>query len=394
MKDYPSRNINKKERKNMTEVKKEVSKKTETVKKSFQLPELKDLLQAGAHFGHKKSAWNPRMKKYIYDERNGIHIIDLVKTLEKLEEALKKLSKASSKGNILIVGTKGQAATIVQKVATENGMFYINRRWPGGLFTNFDGIKRSVEGLIKMEEKLARGGEGLVKKEILLMKKDVERLNRMYQGIKFMDKLPEAIIVIDSKIEENAIKEAINMHIPIIALIDTNCNPDLIDYPVPANDDSLKSIDLFVGLFGKVVAESQKALSVISLRRNHIATLERLSREYEEERERQIQMENEERERMRALRDGKIKESVQGSLIRVVKKEKDIDADIIAAEAVKEKEDSKSVEELGLSARIVKSLVDSGIVNVGMLKTLSKDELADIKGIGAKAVEDILKAIK
>lgn len=378
----------------MTEVKKEVSKKTETVKKSFQLPELKDLLQAGAHFGHKKSAWNPRMKKYIYDERNGIHIIDLVKTLEKLEEALKKLSKASSKGNILIVGTKGQAATIVQKVATENGMFYINRRWPGGLFTNFDGIKRSVEGLIKMEEKLARGGEGLVKKEILLMKKDVERLNRMYQGIKFMDKLPEAIIVIDSKIEENAIKEAINMHIPIIALIDTNCNPDLIDYPVPANDDSLKSIDLFVGLFGKVVAESQKALSVISLRRNHIATLERLSREYEEERERQIQMENEERERMRALRDGKIKESVQGSLIRVVKKEKDIDADIIAAEAVKEKEDSKSVEELGLSARIVKSLVDSGIVNVGMLKTLSKDELADIKGIGAKAVEDILKAIK
>ena len=342
----------------------------------------------------KKSAWNPRMKKYIYDERNGIHIIDLVKTLEKLEEALKKLSKASSKGNILIVGTKGQAATIVQKVATENGMFYINRRWPGGLFTNFDGIKRSVEGLIKMEEKLARGGEGLVKKEILLMKKDVERLNRMYQGIKFMDKLPEAIIVIDSKIEENAIKEAINMHIPIIALIDTNCNPDLIDYPVPANDDSLKSIDLFVNLFGKVVAESQKALSVISLRRDHIATLERLSREYEEERERQIKMENEERERMRALRDGKIKESAQGSLIRVVKKEKDIDADIIAAEAVKEKEDSKSVEELGLSARIVKSLVDSGIVNVGMLKTLSKDELADIKGIGAKAVEDILKAIK
>ena len=378
----------------MTEVKKEVSKKTETVKKSFQLPELKDLLQAGAHFGHKKSAWNPRMKKYIYDERNGIHIIDLVKTLEKLEEALKKLSKASSKGNILIVGTKGQAATIVQKVATENGMFYINRRWPGGLFTNFDGIKRSVEGLIKMEEKLARGGEGLVKKEILLMKKDVERLNRMYQGIKFMDKLPEAIIVIDSKIEENAIKEAINMHIPIIALIDTNCNPDLIDYPVPANDDSLKSIDLFVNLFGKVVAESQKALSVISLRRDHIATLERLSREYEEERERQIKMENEERERMRALRDGKIKESVQGSLIRVVKKEKDIDADIIAAEAVKEKEDSKSVEELGLSARIVKSLVDSGIVNVGMLKTLSKDELGDIKGIGAKTVEDILKAIK
>ncbi len=378
----------------MEQTTKKVSEKTKTVNKSFQLPELKDLLQAGAHFGHKKSAWNPRMKKYIYDERNGIHIIDLVKTLEKLEEALKKLSKASSKGNILIVGTKGQAATIVQKVATENGMFYINRRWPGGLFTNFDGIKKSVEGLIKMEEKLARGGEGLVKKEILLMRKEVERLNRMYQGIKFMDKLPEAIIVIDSKIEENAIKEAINMHIPIIALIDTNCNPDLIDYPVPANDDSLKSIELFANLFGKVVTESPKALSVVSLRRDHTATLERLSREYEEEKERQIKMENEERERMRALRDGKVKDSAQGSLIRVVKKEKDIDADIIAAEAVKEKEDSKSVEELGLSARIVKSLLDSGIVNVGMLKTLGKDELSEIKGIGAKAVEDIIKAIK
>ncbi len=378
----------------MTEVKKEVSKKTETKNKSFQLPELIDLLKAGSHFGHKKSAWNPRMKKFIYEERNGIHIIDLVKTLEQLDIALDKLSKYSTQGNILIVGTKGQAATIVQNTALETGLFYINRRWPGGLFTNFDAIKKSVSNLLKLEEELARGGEGHVKKEMLVMKKEVDRLNKMYSGIKFMEKLPTAIIVIDSQVEENAIKEARAMNIPIIGLIDTNCNPDLIDYPIPANDDSLKSITLFANLFGEVCAKSPKAVSVVSLRRDHEAMLDKLHRDYLEERERQQKMEKEDRERMRALRDGKVKETDQTSVIRVVKKEKDIDAEIEAAEKAKAEEDSRSVEDLGLSARIVKSLVEAGITNVSMLKGMSKEDLGDIKGIGVKAVEDITKSIK
>jgi small subunit ribosomal protein S2 len=376
----------------MTEVKKEVLKKTETKNKSFQVPELIDLLKAGCHFGHKKSAWNPRMKKYIYEERNGIHIIDLVKTREILEGTLAELSKFAEKGNVLIVGTKGQAASIVQKVAEEKGMFYINKRWMGGLFTNFDAIKKSVQGLVRMEEQLAGGLEGLVKKERLLLQRDVERLNKIYSGIKFMDKLPEVVVVVDSKVEKNAIKEARVAGIPIVALIDTNCNPDLIDFPIPANDDSIKSISLFVNLFGDVVGESKNSLSLISLRRDHEAKLEKINREYLEERERREKMEEQERERMKALREGKVKADTTGSVVRVVKKEKDIDAEIKAAE--EEKEKSVKIEELGLGSRIEKSLKDAKIKTVSQLKGKSEQELLEIKGIGEKAVKDILKAIK
>jgi len=378
----------------MAEAKKEVLQKTETKNKSFQMPELLDLLKVGAHFGHKKSAWDPRMEKYIYEVRNGIHIIDLVKTLEMLEVAIQKLQHYSERGNILIVGTKGQAATIVEEVAKKSGMFYINRRWPGGLFTNFDAIKKSVQTLVKMEEQIARGGKGLVKKEVLLLQKDVERLNRMYSGIKFMDKLPEAIIVVDSAVEKNAVKEARNMNIPIISLIDTNCNPDVIDYPIPANDDSLKSISLFVNIFGDVVKDSKNSLSVISLRRDNDALLAKLEKEATEEKERIAKMEEEERERMKALREGKITSATTSSVVRVVKKEKDIDAEIKKAEEVKEKEDKKGMDDLGLSVRVVKLLNDAGLKSVPALKKLSKKELLAIKGIGEKAAADILKALK
>lgn len=378
----------------MADAKTVVSEKTETKNKSFQMPELLDLLKVGAHFGHKKSAWDPKMEKYIYETRNGIHIIDLVKSLDLLEEALTKLQSFAEKGNILIVGTKGQAATIIEDVAKKSGMFYINRRWPGGLFTNFEGIKKSVQTLVKMEEQIARGGKGLVKKEILLLQKDVERLNRMYSGIKFMDKLPEAIVVVDSAVEKNAIKEAQNMNIPIISLIDTNCNPDIIDYPIPANDDSLKSIALFVNLFGEVVGKSKNSLSVISLRRDNEALLAKLQKEANEEKERIAKMEEEDRERMKALRERKISSANTSSVVRVVKKEKDIDAEIKKAEEVKEKEDKKGMDDLGLSARVIKALNDAGLKSVPAIKKMTKEELMAVKGIGEKAVADILKAIK
>jgi small subunit ribosomal protein S2 len=378
----------------MAEVKKEVSKKAGTKNKSFQLPEIIDFLKAGVHFGHKKSAWNPRMGKYIYEVRNGIHIIDLVQTREILGDVLEQLEKYSNNGNILIVGTKGQAASVVEKVAEEKGMFYINRRWMGGLFTNFDVIKKSVHSLIKMEEQLANGLEDLVKKERLLIKRDISRLNRIYKGIKFMEKLPEAVIVIDSQVEKNAIKEARRMGIPIIALIDTNCNPDVIDYPIPANDDSIKSISLFVKLFGEVVGKSKKSLGVISLRRDHEAKLARMKKQYEEEKERKERMEQQERERMKALREGKVDAKKVGSVVRVVKKEKNIEDEVKEAEKVKESADSKSIEELELSTRTENALKDAKIKTVGQLKKLSEEEMKDIKGVGEKSVEEIQEAIK
>ena len=379
----------------MEKTTKRVSKKTETKNKSFQsakVPEIIDLLKAGVHFGHKKSAWHPKMEKYIYEVRNGIHIIDLVKTREILKDVLEKLHKHSEKGNVLIVGTKGQAASVVQKVAEENGMFYINRRWMGGLFTNFDAIKRSVRELIKMEEKLAGGVDEYVKKEKLLLEREINRLNRIYSGIKFMEKLPEVVIVIDSQVEKNAIKEANKVDIPIIALIDTNCNPELIDYPIPANDDSIKSISLFINLFGEVVGKSKNSLSVISLRRDHEAKLAKTRKEYEEEKARREKMEEEDRERMKALREGKVDVEKTGSVVRVVKKVKNIEEEVKAAEEVKKS--SKSIEELELSTRTENALKDAKVKTVSDLEKLSEDEMSDIKGIGPKAVEEIQKAIK
>jgi small subunit ribosomal protein S2 len=334
------------------------------------------------------------MKKYIYEERNGVHIIDLVKSRALLERALDAIQKASNKGYVLFVGTKGQAATIIQNKAEEVGAFYVNQRWPGGLFTNFDIIKKSVNNLIKMEEKLAQGDEKLVKKEMLMLERDVDRLNRMYEGIKFMDRLPSLIIVIDSKVEDIAIKEARIAGVPIVALIDTNCDPDLVDYPVPANDDSLKSISLYVDLFGKAIEAGRKSEGLISLRKNHKANLKRLKEEYIAEQERQARMEEQERLRMKAMREGKVSKKGTTGVVRVVKKEKNIEDDIKAAEAVKAQKDATSIEELDLGTRTENALKDAGIKNVEGLSGKTKNELMEIKGVGEKSAEEILDAIK
>jgi small subunit ribosomal protein S2 len=379
--------------------------KTETKKKSLnvEIPELLTFLQAGAHFGHKSSGWNPKMKKYIYETRNGVHIIDVVKSRKLLKNALEELSMGVDKGNVLIVGTKGQAAGIIENTSKEAGAFYITKRWPGGLFTNFDVIKKSVQHLVKMEEELATGGEGLVKKEILLMERDVDRLNRVYEGIKFMDELPKFVIVIDSKVEKNAINEARIAGIPIIALIDTNCDPSLVDYPIPANDDSIKSINLFVNLFAKVIEGGKKSESLKALRKNHEANLENLRNEYQKEKERQEKMEEEDRLRMKALREGKISAATTG-VVRVLKKEKNLDEEFDAAEAVKEKEqkkeekkkkvESKKIEDMKFSTRVENALKDAGFKKIDELKGKSKDDLLEISGIGDKSADEILESIK
>lgn len=384
----------------MEKTKEKVSKREETPvakteKKSYktEIPELLTFLQAGAHFGHKSSAWSPKMKKYIYEVRNGIHIIDIVKSKKLLQEALDELGKAVDRESVLIVGTKGQAAGIVEKMAKEVGAFYITKRWPGGLFTNFDIIKESVAKLVKMEEKLASGGGGLVKKEILLMQSEIERLNKIYEGIKFMDELPGFLIVIDSMVEKNTINEARIANVPVIALIDTNCDPDLVDFPIPANDDSIKSINLYINLFGDIIKQGKKSESLVALRKNHAANLESMRIKYEEERLREEKMEEDERMRMKAMREGKESIATTG-VVRVLKREKNLDEEFAAAEAVKAETNSRQITELGLVARIEKVLGEAGFKTVDDLVGKDKSELLEIKGIGEKAVEDILKAIK
>lgn len=240
-----------------------------------------------------------------------------------------------------------------------------------------------------MEEKIAGGAEDLVKKEVLLMERDVERLNKVYEGLKFMEELPKAMIVIDSKVEKNAIREAKLSGVKTFALVDTNCNPDLVDYPIPANDDSIKSITLFVDLFAEAIKGSRKLDSVKALRNTHEATLAKLKTNYEKEVERKAKMEEDERNRMKALREGK---AVEKGVVRVVKKEKNIEADIEAAEEVKN--NSKDIVELGLTARTEKALMEAGLKKVEDIKGKDEKELLEIKGVGAKAVEEILKAVK
>lgn len=221
---------------------------------------IKKLLEAGVHFGHQTKRWNPKMKRFIFGERSGIYIIDLEKTIEYLNEARDFLHDIAARGgNILFVGTKKQAQEVVEEVAQKSGMFFVKHRWLGGLLTNFQTVKKSVERL-KSIEKMSENGifEKLTKKEIAKLTKEKDKLLRDLNGIREMGSLPQAIFVVDSKKEEIAVKEAQKLKIPIVGLIDTNCDPEVIDYPVPGNDDALKSIRFIALSIAESILEGRK----------------------------------------------------------------------------------------------------------------------------------------
>lgn len=288
---------------------------------SIPIPSLEEFLEVGAHFGHETSLWNPKMLPYIYDERNNIHIVDLVKTMKLLKKALAAIQEYSQKGNILVVGTKGQASRIVKENCEKVGAFYVDRRWPGGLFTNFDVMKKSFKKLRNYEEIVAKMPDDLLKKEILAMKKEADKMNRIYGGIKLLDKLPAMIIVIDSKIEKKAVAEANRAGIPVVSLMDTNCSPKGIDYVVPANDDSIRSITLFMELFAKAIKGSRPASSLLSMRIDYYTNLEKMRAERESEIAQKIAQEQENIARIKKLKSGSIKtvsSSKVGRVVRVI----------------------------------------------------------------------------
>ena len=204
---------------------------------------MKKLLEAGAHFGHETKRWNPKMARYIYTKRSGIHIIDLQKTVPLAEEAYQAVKDIVKKGDqVLFVGTKKQAQDAIKEFAERCDMPYVNQRWLGGTLTNFEVIKKSVAKLIALEKLEEKGFENFSKKEISKKRKILEKLRKNFSGIKKMNKLPGIIFIVDTVLEENALKEAKKLHIPVVAIADTNCDPDLIDYPIPGNDDAIKSI--------------------------------------------------------------------------------------------------------------------------------------------------------
>jgi len=218
---------------------------------------MQDLLEAGMHFGHLTRRWNPKMRPYIYGVRNGIHIIDLSKTVKLFHEALRFVTDAvGNGGSVLFVGTKKQAQDVIQEEAERCGMFYVSHRWLGGTLTNFRTIKASIERLKDLQKKKEDGTFAVLsKKEILMIDREIEKLLRSLGGIKDLERVPGVMVVIDPHLEHIALHEAMVLGIPVVALADTNCDPDQIDYLVPGNDDALRSIKLFLEKMAEAVEE-------------------------------------------------------------------------------------------------------------------------------------------
>ena len=221
--------------------------------------DIKQLLEAGVHLGHKTLRWNPKMKKYIFGEKNSIHIIDLTQTVEFLKNALVKVHNViSSGGKLLIVSTKKQASEQISELAKDTKQFYVNYRWLGGMLTNWNTIQNSIRRLKKLEEQLSKENLGFTKKEILKFGKEKEKLQRSLGGIAEMKKTPDLIFIIDTNIESLAVAEAKKLSIPIIGILDTNSDPTGIDFPVPGNDDARRSINLYCDLLKNTIKDAEK----------------------------------------------------------------------------------------------------------------------------------------
>jgi small subunit ribosomal protein S2 len=218
---------------------------------------MKQLLEAGVHFGHQTRRWNPKMQQFIYMDRNGIHIIDLQQTVNRLQEAYKFVQQLVAQGgSVLFVGTKKQAQETVAEEAKRCGMFYVNQRWLGGMLTNYKTIQLRIAHLRELEDRRERGEfEQLPKKEVLKLQDEMARLERILGGIKDMRRLPDAIFIIDTRKERTAVLEARRLDIPIVALADTNCDPDEMDYPIPANDDAIRAVRLLCAKIADAVVD-------------------------------------------------------------------------------------------------------------------------------------------
>lgn len=237
-----------------------VWRKKQEVHQHMAVISMKQLLEAGVHFGHQTRRWNPKMAKYIFTERNGIYIIDLQKTVRKIDEAYAFIRSVAEEGkSVLFVGTKKQAQESVREQAEKAGMFYVNERWLGGMMTNFGTIRKSINRLKELEGMEEDGTfEVLTKKEVQMLRREKDKLEKALGGIKEMNKLPGALFVIDPRKEHIAVAEARKLNIPVVAIVDTNCDPDEIDYVIPGNDDAIRAVKLLTGCMADAVLEGRQ----------------------------------------------------------------------------------------------------------------------------------------
>ncbi len=366
----------------MNEQKKEVT-------LNFTLPETKELLEAGVHFGHETKRWNPKMKEYIYTTKGNIHVIDLAKTQTKLEEALKFLKSAAQKGDVVFVGTKRQACDTIEAEALRSGSHYVVNRWAGGLLTNHVILRKSLKAFLTLEKQFASGIENRTKQEIAWMKRDYDRFVRLYEGVKHLSSKPTAVVVIDAKRENIAVREARKAGIPVVALADTNVDPDEIDYLIPGNDDAINSIQLMMKLIADAVLEGNEGKRLASIRKSYAVELEQVKRTADAEREKKRLEKEQAKKEIETLKEG--------SVLRISEKaskeepKKEIKPAIKRISPKKEVVESK-LSDLKLSARTEKALVDAGI-DYSKVVTMSAEDLKEVSGVGPKSVEEILEAV-
>ena len=312
------------------------------------------LLEAGVHFGHQTKRWNPKMKEYIFTARDDIHIIDLQKTVEKIEEAYAELLKACENGGkVLFVGTKKQAKEACQEEAVRCKSHYVTERWLGGLLTNFRTVKERIKRMAEIEAMKESGKfELLPKKEVAKIEKEYAKLQKLLGGVREMDKLPKAVIVVDPRVEINAIREAKRLHIPTFGIVDTNCDPDDVDFPIPANDDAVRSVKVVLGVLANAVCEAN-GLEIVDF--------------VSEEEVQKIAKEN--------------KES----------KENKVETKVFSVDE-EEKKESKKVEVKEVKKEAKEEKVDYSTMTVSELKKLAKEQ--GVSGYSTMKKDELISSLK
>ncbi len=354
------------------------------------------LLEAGVHFGHQKRRWNPKMKEYIYTSRDDIYIIDLKKTAQLIEEAYAEIKKiAEANGTFLFVGTKKQANEAMEESAKRTGMYYVTNRWLGGTLTNFRTIRsriKRLEEIEKMEEDKTM--ELLPKKEVFKIRKEYDKLNANLAGIREMKKLPSALIIVDPRVEETAIKEARKLHIPVFGIVDTNCDPDMVDYVIPANDDAVRAVKLVIGVLANAIAEVKGGEMVnYVLPEDKKAPKEHVEKQFEEKFVKEVSTErvvNKDERRDNRKEKRNFKENHQAVKKENVKEEKTPVEEKTASVEVEEKSTIKDSSVSEKASEVEEKSFDS--MTLAELKTKAKEK--GIKGYSTMKKAELIESLK